>query len=138
MSEEFKKGDRVRVTIEGEVVGTGATSFRLLTRPGQIISSSAHVRPNEPGVTVEKLTDPEPEWVNGDVVKIGLWLPAYRVKGDWVAANHGYQHYMLSADPDIVSKSWQSGDLKILYKADAEREGAEPVREVVLDCEEVA
>lgn len=70
---ELKKGDRVKVTIEGEVsrtwsgtsagdlgyVDVGESSIRL-TADGVTIEN----------VTVEKLPDPEPVWLPGDVVSL--------------------------------------------------------------------
>ena len=126
MSYTPKVGDRVRATDirEGVVTKVEFDAAWIETKGGQtalVLNVSDTTLESR---TFEKLQDPEPQWVNGDVIKVGGWLPAYRVKGDWVAAKFGCQHYMLSADPDIVSKSWRSGNLDILYKADAQADAA--------------
>lgn len=73
------------------------------------------------GWTFEKLQDPEPQWVNGDVVAVvftgpGLGYPtgprkAARVDGKWLFTDTGDK-----AGPHLIGNHWP--DVEILYKAD--------------------
>lgn len=102
--------------------------FRVLTQPDKLVSSSALLRLGEPGVTVEKLADPEPEWVNGDVIRLcgSVALTYVRVGDKWIIASSGEQ-----ADSDSISNVWRVGRGVILYKADA----APLPREAVYDAD---
>jgi hypothetical protein len=115
-----KSGDRVRATqtIEGTV-----------TRRFDGIDSYIEVDTDEGGIelhhledrwTFEKLQDPEPKWVNGDVVEVagaGEGARRARVGDKWLNVLYG----MPIADVD-VSTEWRTGQLEILYKADQDAE----------------
>lgn len=109
---EFKKGDRVRVTFEGKITATaGSGHFRV----------GASVPANGPygwvfASHMEKLVDPEPDWVNGDLIRIrdDLVLTYMYDKGEW--PNIGSD---VRIKPDQVTTCWQRGEVKVLYKADA-------------------
>lgn len=133
---EYKpqKGDRVRVTIEGEVSIAHSSGYSgqkrvLLGVPGAD-SPQFWLNPEDPLVTVEKLADynPEPEWVNGDVILIigeagkrtpmiycavGEFAPPH--KAVWACSECSQGWHL----PASVSEDWRSGDVEILYKANA-------------------
>jgi hypothetical protein len=115
----LKKGDRVRVTYEGTIawLGTHGTFGLEGTQEGHY--------PDDPTrVSIEKLADPEPEWVNGDVVKIGGWLPGHWFNGSWRSAGGGRHPFDGGGGSAArFSNYWQAGEVEILYKQDAERGG---------------
>ena len=109
-----KVGDRVRVTTvrEGIVRQNEERDWILADfnagtrRPLPIGASDS---------TIEKLQDPEPEWVNGDVIRLGSTGGVFVRSGDawrhaktnqWVQGLNFAQH-------------WREGILEILYKHDA-------------------
>jgi len=114
-----KKGDRVRVTYEGTVTRVAGDEPVLRLETGIWLNA-------EEAVTVEKLADynPEPEWVNGDVVKIGGWLPGHWFNGSWRSAGGGRHPFDGGGGSAArFSNYWQAGEVEILYKQDAERGG---------------
>lgn len=106
---EFKKGDRVRVTFEAVVFNDSAASGWVNVSSGALSNlATAQVE------HVEKLADPEPVWVNGDLVRrTPTAFPIARIDGRWLRAN-GF-----SFSNGEVSQAWHDGDLEVLYKADA-------------------
>jgi len=73
--------------------------------------------------TFEKLADPEPEWVNGDVVRYtapenwvnrGTVHVLARVSGFWVDTERGRS---VLYSPDDFPYLWEQGLVEILYKA---------------------
>ena len=116
MSYTPKVGDRVRATDirEGVVTKVEFDAAWIETKGGQtalVLNISDTTLESR---TFEKLRDPEPQWVNGDVVSNGL-TTLVRVGGGWMNGRTG-----LPAAPRAVSDYWNSGDVKILYKADGE------------------
>lgn len=120
-----KKGDRVRVTIEGSVTE--------VSNRGDWFDVGANCIDLDPKrhdgatYTIEKLADPEPEWVNGDVIHVigegGRRTPMiFCAEGEfapphspvWSCASC-FQGWHL---PASVSEDWRNGDVEILYKAD--------------------
>ena len=138
MTENYKPkvGDRVRVTRvwEGPVGAIEDTGFRV---DGEILGPWFDFRPSADNLsrglvehTIEKLQDPEPEWVNGDVILVsdgeGTKTPLiYCAVGEfapphqpvWSCASC-YQGWHL---PASVSEDWRNGDVEILYKADQKK-----------------
>jgi hypothetical protein len=118
MTYQPKVGDRVRATrvVEGAVTANvdGEYSYVLInTDDGD---EELH---DDDRWSFEKLADPEPKWVNGDVVRRTYaeeLEPIARIQGAWRTVNHG----LPLADREL-SRSWDHGDVEILYKADAER-----------------
>lgn len=108
-----KAGDRVRVTVEGVVHDSGGKWFDL----GGNSFDVPYDGPHEATYTIEKLQDPEPVWVNGDVVEVAGYVPMHRLRGNWY--NHLAEPHYLNGMPGDVSEAWRDGELKILYKADA-------------------
>lgn len=111
-----KKGDRVRVTYVYEgVVEQAATSGVAILDDKQQFRFEHHAS----GSTIEKLEDPippEPEWMNGDVIKVpstfyGPRIVA-RINGEWRFTDIGDK-----AGPHLIGNHWP--DIEILYKADA-------------------
>ena len=132
MSDNYqpKIGDRVRVTHEGviEKISRNGDLFRV--SGGRTFTWFDGLHPEK--VTVEKLADynPEPEWVNGDVILVsdgeGTKTPLiYCAVGEfapphqpvWSCASC-YQGWHL---PASVSEDWRNGDVEILYKADQKK-----------------
>lgn len=111
---DFKKGDYVRVThtLEGEVT--------TVNDPGSgfFVGSSFvpdWLTPVGWTRTIEKVQPPEPEWVDGDVVRRTYSETAlYRQRGQWYTATHG-----LSLADEALSKSWREGGVDILWKQPA-------------------
>jgi hypothetical protein len=104
-----KKGDRVKVTYEGVVdwVSSTGVSFELENGEGSHYVNDVS--------TIEKLQNPEPKWVNGDVVQVvstsGLFV---RSGGAW---RHAHTNQWVGGAN--LSKQWADDNLKILYKAHA-------------------
>lgn len=103
-----KVGDRVRVTYEGTIDWVSRNGFDFS------VGENDYVELTTREATIEKLQDPEPDWVNGDVVRrsdgaspivciAGAWFPVDRPTDARVS--HG-----------AVSQSWDAGHLEILYK----------------------
>lgn len=133
MTYQPKVGDRVRATLVYEgVARSGANNDSM---SGDVYATVVVEAANGAPVgardnlryldvrlwSFEKLQDPEPEWVNGDVIRVSALEPQnpyatfIRVDGSWQGAwNAG-----LSAT--VVTGHWDNGNLEILYKADAER-----------------
>jgi hypothetical protein len=113
----------VRVTIEGEVeTGAPAKGFRVSCVNDSEIPGWGHYNwfhPGFDGVTIEKLADPEPKWVNGDVILGADANPIARIGGIWLEVANHYQ----IMDHE-VSPKWAKGDIEILYKHDAQTEVA--------------
>lgn len=116
-----KKGDRVRVTIEGSVTE--------VSNRGDWFDVGANCIDLDPKrhdgatYTIEKLADPEPEWVNGDVVKAGIFVEAYRLGGEWRNLD-GDTHYFSRGGSHHLTEAWRDGKVEILYKADQQGEVA--------------
>lgn len=116
---EPKVGDRVRATLtyEGVVKGLpamGGQHVRLEvadyhTDPSRYLDVNLW--------SFEKLQDPEPTWVNGDVIKIpgcgDSTLICMKIPNKWVV------HDALPMRGGWVTEMWEDGKVKILYKADA-------------------
>ena len=117
---DYKEGDRVKVTFEGVVVRADEHAIGVHTMPGKLVSSSARLRAGEAGVTIEKLRDPEPEWVNGDLIKCGGAIFS-RCRDVWRSTSDDSIESHL-----LIANYWKAGKVEILYKADGgEREGGQ-------------
>lgn len=111
-----KKGDRVRVTYEGTVDWLGPSgTFELFA--GDL---HGHYSADPTRVSIEKLQDPEPEWVNGDVIQVvyertvlgnpyGPRLLA-RINGEWVFADTGK-----TTGPWFMTNHWP-GNVEVIHK----------------------
>jgi hypothetical protein len=112
---KLKKGDRVRVVYEGVVdwVSSTSTTFELGG------SESGHYPHDPTRVSIEKLPDPEPQWVNGDVISVpergSGWPPAefHRIGDRWLTKNGAG-----IAIANHLPKWWQEGAVRIIHKAD--------------------
>jgi hypothetical protein len=116
---EFKKGDRVRVTLEGEITAGPGPTGRFRVSPGDF--QWAWVTAD----LIEKIVDPVPVWVTGDVILVGghdgdraplLYKQGYGwhcVDRRCIVYGNGVHH------SDEVAHDWMNGDVEILYKADA-------------------
>lgn len=109
-----KVGDRVRVTIEGEVTEVSPSDGWFDIGANYIPTDRKEWDRAE--YTIEKLADPEPKWVNGDVVRHANSVLAFR-HGDWFNVRTGFV-----ANSEFVSKQWRNDDLQILWKAPAVKE----------------
>lgn len=109
-----KVGDRVRVTYEGTIDWVSRNGFVFT------IGDNDHVELNTKGAEIEKLQDPEPDWVNGDVVEVvyertvpgnphGPRLVA-RIGGKWRLADTGE-----ITGPYFMRNHWPD-NVKILHK----------------------
>jgi hypothetical protein len=114
-----KVGDRVRVTHEGEIQAVDKN--RVLYRVGSGRTFTWFDSGDPKGVVVEKLQDPEPEWVNGDVIHIIPYVEGYRIGGKWLHAD-GEVHWWSRGGGDVIPRAWATGKLEILYKADQQKE----------------
>lgn len=117
------KGDRVRVTrvFEGIVGEVGCTGIRLDHDQAQTrfdFQSPFWATRGMVTQSFEKLADPEPVWVNGDVIHIGPFLKGYRLGGKWLNED-GEVHYWSRGGEALVPKAWREGTLTVLYKADS-------------------
>lgn len=111
------KGDRVRMTFEGVVENVWGDGVAV-DQAGR--DGSRHFSLKDDGVSIEKLQDPEPQWVNGDVVEVKYYVPAHRIDGKWINPTTGNVHYFSTpSGVHEVPTAYTEGDLKILYKADA-------------------
>jgi hypothetical protein len=112
---EPKHGDRVRIVYEGTVGWVGKTGAFELTG-----AQNDHQADDGTRISVEKLPDPKPEWVNGDVIEVtydrggNYERPriAVRVNGRWVLTDSAEE-----AGQWFIHNHWPE-DVKILYKAD--------------------
>ena len=119
MSYTPKKGDRVRVTVEGEVTFVNDDIGRVDLQDGWTFDYPSKDRAI---VTIEKLQDPEPQWVNGDVIEVEFERTApgspygprkaALLNDEWYFADTGDK-----AGPWFTHNHWPN--IKILYKADA-------------------
>ena len=114
-------GDRARATIEGRVarVSSGpAGQFAIEIHVG---GGRIWVFPEDDGVTIEKLQDPEPKWVCGDVVRTKrTGHTAIRTRdGKWACTCPSGVDGGTTESQVYVSANWADGNLEILYKADA-------------------
>lgn len=120
---DLKKGDRVKVAFEG-VITHVEDRIRIITNPESLVSSIATVRLLDPRVSIEKLQDPEPVWVNGDVIKVpddekaGEKYICLRVPGGWIAQDGG------TVNSPYVSRMWAEGKLDALLKRTDEKKVA--------------
>lgn len=124
-------GDRVRATrtIEGVVTLIQKDSHLYDAYVGVVNDNGFRFELHEQhGWSFEKLPDPEPEWVNGDVILIigeagkrtpmiycavGEFAPPH--KAVWACSECSQGWHL----PASVSEDWRSGDVEILYKANA-------------------
>jgi hypothetical protein len=121
-------GDRVRVTQvhEGEVTNANEIGFCLSSPDGRGIRRSYYYDPEGgrtlTNQTIEKLQDPEPRWVNGDVIRnkaTGHTMLMNR-SGTWVCSCRAVNsHAGATEPPEHVTGNWSAGNLEILHKADA-------------------
>lgn len=113
-----KVGDRVRVTrtLEGKVTDAERGHWMSPHFMLEVDGAGYHEIHDEDNWEIEKLRDPEPQWVNGDVVKVRPYIPAYRIGDKWLTCD-GRAH-RFSVDLSL-SEHWQRGDVEILYKANA-------------------
>lgn len=92
----LKVGDRVHVEFDGNVSSISQTKTYILVDNAWIENQY-----------VTKLSDPEPEWAQGDVILHGTVL--YQLQGDyWIAMSGGF------AKPVLVSTWWAAGDIQRL------------------------
>jgi len=115
MSKQFKKGDRVRVSYEGEVVFVGSSTG---VPAGIDIETPAGTRTvwSKDFGDVELVAPAEPVWVNGDVICFNWTGEAVRVNGKWIGVHSGL---VIKKDASVVSKDWRDGSIEVLYKAEA-------------------
>lgn len=116
-----KVGDRVRAThaVEGTVINTVDDTWSYVeVKTDDGLRYELH---DDDSWSFEKLADPEPKWVNGDVILVigegGKRTPLIYVANDegdrfWACAectrgSHPLQH---------VSADWSNGDVVILHK----------------------
>lgn len=111
-------GDRVRITYEGVIDVTGERvrgGFHLEGEPPYEFhrANGSH--------TIEKLQDPEPKWVCGDVVRTKrTGHTAIRTRdGKWACTCPSGVDGGTTESQVYVSANWADGNLEILYKADA-------------------
>lgn len=131
MTYEPKKGDRVRITDtrEGVVHEAGDRVIWITEEGGHRTGFEVDVSGcSVISRTIEKLPDPEPQWVNGDVVKIGNWLPGHWYNGSW-RGQDGQRHPFDEDGGSAArfSNYWQRGEVEILYKADQQDAGEKEV-----------
>lgn len=125
MTYQPKIGDRVRASLvyEGVVRGLPAhlhegVHVRVeLDAPTAADPMDLQRYLDERVWTFEKLTDPEPEWVNGDVVEVYFQAATpearryARVGGQWLPVNGGK-----AAGPYFIGNHWPE-NLKVILKA---------------------
>lgn len=112
-------GDRVRATrtVEGVITKNHDGHWSYVEVEAEEGGIELH---DEERWSFEKLQDPEPEWVNGDVVEVKYYVPAHRIDGKWINPTTGNVHYFSTPSGVYeVPTAYTEGDLKILYKADA-------------------
>lgn len=99
---EFKKGDRVKATVEGMVVWASPT--------GTVeVGSSAVIWPGD-GVTIEKLSDPLPT-TPGSVIRNRNYGSLYmRVDGGWLGEDGEVTPWTLT--PTIYEPIFDAGAVK--------------------------
>jgi hypothetical protein len=108
--------DKVRVTdvFEGEVIEVTTDGFYIQGSTREFFGEDDLIGTDWKR-TIEKLADPEPEWVNGDLIEVtrdGSTFVMVRVDGRWQYVNDGMLDYEVAEFP------WAQGWVKILYKAD--------------------
>lgn len=124
MTYQPRVGDRVRATqtVEGVVTANvdGEHSY-VAVRTEKMGRWELH---DEDGWSLEKLQDPEPEWVHGDYIKLEGGHPEefYFLIRMHQLQSHGGHHwedlYGNIVNDDVITREWNDGTLKILYKAD--------------------
>lgn len=117
MSYEPQVGDRVRVTdvVEGEVTEVDSPEFWI---------GSTYVTQDAGNWkrTIEKVTPPEPEWRNGDVIKVGVFIPAYRINGHWLTCDGEPHRFDADAEPYLrlsLSDEWTKGRVTVIHKEES-------------------
>lgn len=117
-SSTYTKGDRVKVTIEGEVLGvhygsgTPAHSLRL-TAPG-CDDYNHRVRLGADNFTIEKLAPKEPQWKHGTLIRF-----TWRGSPDPLVYDEGANEWRWptgGATTFSVTKEWNGGRVEILWE----------------------
>lgn len=118
-------GDRVRVTYtcEGEVTSVGYETFLMKGVDSENLPfERCYVHDPKPEhLSFEKLQDPEPTWVNGDVIAVpeqGETRPSvefHRIGTRWLTKSGAG----IAIGPHL-STWWQAGKVEIRYKADGQ------------------
>ena len=113
MTTEYKKGDRVKVTDVLEATITDVHSDgTLITKYGDWIPSDPANISEGWQRTIEKLPDPEPTWVNGDVVKVNFTGGVFvRSAGAWLHADTN-----MWTRGEVIMERWREGNLTVLHK----------------------
>ena len=122
---DLKEGDRVRCT--REITGVVEKAPRMDTS----IKSGSYwwfaVREDDGTVsevysdmhwTTEKLQDPEPQWVSGDVVRITALCPSNPYATFIRTEGRGWEGVGGNEADQLISNNWRQGTLDILHKAD--------------------
>lgn len=87
-SDTPRKGDRVRVVLEGTVADSSYGGDPAAFCVGAGGHHANLIVPSEPQVvSVEILPPPEPDWQPGDVVRTPLGVPYIRNSAGWITAN---------------------------------------------------
>ena len=112
-----KVGDRVRATriVEGEVTADPAAGYwftEVMSEKGRAELFHAH------DWTFEKLQDPEPQWVSGDVVRITALCPSNPYATFIRTEGRGWEGVGGNEADQLISNNWRQGTLDILHKAD--------------------
>jgi len=111
MSSELKAGDHVRVTFEGKVRNVALNGDKFYVR-SDWLGFDALVKLG----AIEKLAEPEPEWVNGDVIRVrgeSYLTYVWTYRGWGVVGSNG------TPDANSISSCWRKGEVEILHKVDA-------------------
>ena len=112
MSEqEFKKGDRVKVTIEGTVIRDLASHRDVFLNDSGASYPAHHVvDTTKPGVTIEKVADPLPT-TPGSVIRNRNYGSLYmRVDGGWLGEDGEFTPWTLT--PTIYEPIFDAGAAK--------------------------
>lgn len=116
---QYKIGDRVRVTHEGEIqkIDKNGVLFRVGSGRTFTWFDSCNT---EAAITIEKLPDPEPEWVNGDVIELLGLESDYVDRFEYHLIDGAWIHYHGGTFGESVSDYWNEGRVRIIHKADAQ------------------